>query len=346
MAEPDTAARVAAAIQEGRLRELLASTATSSDAFLSRVRHAVDEIDAAVATERARLADAFASAGIATGAIDRTASDRLLIVIHATVDPHEADTAVASAERIGYRRLAPTTPGGWRVYRHVYGGCALVDQEHSERRIEISWRTRPMLKGKAGRVLLPDRSDFDAITLHKSLWFGYFAVHLVRLPRRLMRRRSEPAYLGPFLVTPTALIEPLLRFADVRPGELVVDLGCGDGRILVGAAQLGCLARGIESDPALVDLARAAVSAAAADDRVDVVNADALHADLGDADVVVMFLPVETLRELLPKVLSRLRTGARLVVHEQERLAENLSPDRSAPIVSAAGVTVAHRWDR
>ena len=96
----------------------------------------------------------------------------------------------------------------------------------------------------------------------------------------------------------------------------------------------------------LVELARAAVSSADVDDRVEVVHGDAASANLDDADVVVMFLPVGTLRELVPDVLDRLRPGARLVVHEQERLLTEVPPDRSLPIVSADGLTVAHRWER
>jgi SAM-dependent methyltransferase len=228
----------------------------------------------------------------------------------------------------------------------MYGRCELIHREHDERRIELSWRSGRNHTGALARVLVPDRSDFDAVALGEAWWFGYVGVHLLRLPKRLWVRRSETARLGHFFVTPSSLVEPLLRFADAGPDELVVDLGCGDGRILVGAAQIGCRARGIESNPTLVDLARAAVSAAGVEDRVDVVHGDATNANLDDADVVVMFFPVGTLRELIPNVLSRLRPGARLIVHEQQRLLTTVSPDRSAPIASPAGVTVAHRWVR
>jgi 23S rRNA G2445 N2-methylase RlmL len=170
-------------------------------------------------------------------------------------------------------------------------------------------------------------------------------VHIARLPLRWWRRRSGPAYLGPFLVTPATLVPPLLRFADAHDGSLVVDLGCGDGRFLVEAAAMGCRARGVESDPQLVARSRTSVASAGVEDLVEVVHGDATTADLSDADIVVMFLPVTTLRDLLPGVISRLRPGARLIVHEQERLDPSLKPHRSVPIASPDGVTVAHRWD-
>lgn len=347
MREQDVVSLAANAIQDGSLRSFLSSAKRpDDDGLLTELRVAVARIDAAAADERERLGDAFVGAGVSTGTIDATISDRPLIVIRADVDPSEADAAVVAAEHIGYRRLAPTAPGAWGAYRRMYGGCALIHREHGERRIELSWRSDPKYKGVLARVLVPNRSDFDSVPLGEAWWFGYVGVHLLRLPKRLWVRRSETAHLGPFFVTPSSLVEPLLRFADAGPDELVVDLGCGDGRFLVGAAQLGCRARGVESDPKLVDLARAAVSAAAVDDRVDVVHGDATDANLDDADVVVMFLPVGTVRELLPNVLSRLRPGARLIVHEQQRLLTTVSPDRSVPIASPAGVTVAHRWAR
>lgn len=347
MSEPNAVSLAANAIQDGRLRSFLSSAdGFDDDAVLTSLRVAVARIDATVATERERLGDAFKGAGVSTGTIDATTSDRPLIVIRAGIDPSEADAAVVAAEHMGYRRLAPTAPGAWRAYRRMYGRCELIHREHGERRIELSWRSGRNHTGALARVLVPDRSDFDAVTLGEAWWFGYVGVHLLRLPKRLWVRRSETARLGHFFVTPSSLVEPLLRFADAGPDELVVDLGCGDGRILVGAAQIGCRARGVESNPTLVDLARAAVSAAGVEDRVDVVHGDATNANLDDADVVVMFFPVGTLRELIPNVLSRLRPGARLIVHEQQRLLTTVSPDRSAPIASPAGVTVAHRWVR
>ena len=345
MREPDVVTLIADAIQDGRVRSLL-SSAAADDTLLTELREAVDHIDAVTATERKRLREAFVGAGVSSGVIDETIPDRPLVVIRADVGPREADAAVVAAERIGYRRLAPTAPGAWHAYRRMYGGCELHHHEHSERRIKLSWRSDPTRGRRLARLLVPNRTDFDAVTLGEAWWFGYVGVHLVRLPRRLVLRRSQPAYLGAFLGTPSSLVEPLLGFADVEPDDLVVDLGCGDGRILVGAARMGCRARGIESDLTLVELARAAVSSADVGDRVEVVHGDAASANLDDADVVVMFLPVGTLRELVPDVLDRLRPGARLVVHEQERLLTEVPPNRSWPIVSAGGVTVAHRWDR
>ena len=347
MREPNSHALLALAIQDGQLRSYLASAdAAHDDAVVADVRRAVARIDASTEFERHRLAETFAGAGVDPATIDAALSDRPLVVVRADVARHEADRAVVAAERLGYRRLAPTLPGPWRAYRRFYAGCVLVDEERHERRIELSWPAFDVRPRPLARLAVPSPSDFDAVSLPERWWFGYVAVHLARLPLRWWRRRSEPTYLGPFLVTPTTLIAPLLRFADARPGDLVVDLGCGDGRILVAAAEAGCRGRGIESDASLVRRARAAVSHAGVEHLVDIEHGDASTAELGDADVVVMFLPVATLRGLLPHVAEKLRPGARLIVHEQSRLDPTVHPDRSMPIASPDGVTVAHRWDR
>ena len=73
---------------------------------------------------------------------------------------------------------------------------------------------------------------------------------------------------------------------------------------------------------------------------------DILEARLDDAQVVVAFLPVGLLRQLLPSVLECLAPGARLVVHEQQLLSVAPPAPRRTPLLTAGGISVAHRWDR
>ncbi|NNE13071.1 MAG: methyltransferase domain-containing protein [Ilumatobacter sp.] len=349
MNDPDSvrSRRLVDAIQDGELRDLLADTEPDDDdVTIGAVRRAVASIDATVETERNRLQQVFTRANVTTATIRRDPLPRPLVIVRADVDPGDVDRAVAAAEAIGYRRLAPTGAGPWRAYRRLHGGCVLVDVDRDERRLELSWGSPLLARGVLARLMVPTSGDLEAVSLPERWWFGYIGVHLARLPMRLWQRRSEPRYLGPYLVTPSTLVAPLLRCADIRAGELLVDLGCGDGRILVEAAEIGCRAIGVETDADLVERARAAADRAGVTSRVQVVHGDATTADIGDADVVVMFLPVDTLRDLLPAVLDRMRPGARLVVHEQERLTVPVAPDHSVAICSSDGVTVAHRWDR
>ena len=97
------------------------------------------------------------------------------------------------------------------------------------------------------------------VRLPRRTWPAYSLVRPVRLvlERVGLRRRHEDS-LGPFLATPDSLIDPLLELAQVGPDDHVVDIGCGDGRLVVeAAARLGCRAVGIERSPELVDSARA-----------------------------------------------------------------------------------------
>ncbi len=162
------------------------------------------------------------------------------------------------------------------------------------------------------------------------------------------RAESEDASdnLGLFLGTPTGMIEPLLAGVDPRPDELVVDLGCGDARVLVEAVQrFGCRGRGVETDPRLVARARERVAEAGLDDRIEIVAGDATEVDVSDADIVFLFLPVEAAAGLSRGLIEQLKPGARLLAHEQLEVDWPVTPDRSTLVV-ADNITVAHAWHR
>ncbi len=134
---------------------------------------------------------------------------------------------------------------------------------------------------------------------------------------------STPFYLAqarlaaPYAETPAPVAREMLRLAGARPGELVVDLGCGDGSILiVAASEFGCRCVGYEIDPRLAELARERVAALGLSDRVAVVCGDLFEADLGGADVVALYLTPRVLSALRAKLEAELRRGARVVVHD------------------------------
>jgi len=119
-----------------------------------------------------------------------------------------------------------------------------------------------------------------------------------------------------WIPTPDALVTRLLRMAQVRGGDVVVDLGSGDGKIVIAAARdFGALARGVEYDARLVALARQNARAAgvAALTRFD--EGDLFDADVADADVIFLYLlPTINLR-LRPQLL-RAKPGTRIVAHQ------------------------------
>jgi 16S rRNA A1518/A1519 N6-dimethyltransferase RsmA/KsgA/DIM1 with predicted DNA glycosylase/AP lyase activity len=106
----------------------------------------------------------------------------------------------------------------------------------------------------------------------------------------------------------------MLDLAEVGEGDTVYDLGSGDGRVLLAAADRGAKAVGIEIDPALVDQAREAVRAAGRGDRVTVWRGDIFKHNLKPATVITMYLKPDVNERLRPQ-LDGLRPGTRVVSH-------------------------------
>ena len=199
------------------------------------------------------------------------------------------------------------------------------------------------------RLTWPTPGDWHAVDLPRWAWRAYPAVRLTRLVlERIDPRRRYAGSLGPFLTTSDSLLDPLLDLVDVGEGSRVIDLGCGDGRLVVAAAARGAEAIGLESDVELVERARRRAAERGVVDRTTFVHGDARTAQLDELDVVFAFLPVEVIGELVPRLLARMRTGAVLLVHEQNRLPVGVepAPDSSDLVVGSDAVTVAHRWWR
>jgi len=120
---------------------------------------------------------------------------------------------------------------------------------------------------------------------------------------------------APFRPTPMEMVARMLALADVGPGDRLIDLGCGDGRIVFAAAQRGAFAHGIDIDPARIEEAEAAARAAGVGDRVTFAQGDLFAHDLSEYSVVSLFLLPSANRWLEGKLRSELREGARVVGH-------------------------------
>ena len=148
-----------------------------------------------------------------------------------------------------------------------------------------------------------------------------------------------------YIPTPPDVVDAMLQLAEMGRDDVVYDLGCGDGRILVHAAkEVGCTAYGIEQDPEYANDARRRVEDAAVGNRVKIDVGDATRADLDGATVVFLFLPPDAVRRLIPELLRRLPSGARILTHEQMPLHDSLNPDATVPLFAGHSLTVAHRW--
>ena len=122
--------------------------------------------------------------------------------------------------------------------------------------------------------------------------------------------------LAPYVASPVRIVDLMLDIAKVKPGETVVDLGCGDGRILIAAAgKYKAKAIGVEISPKLVAQAKARIEQEGLTDRAQVIQGDLLQADLAGADVVTIYLATEVNAQLRPRLEKYLKPGARVVSH-------------------------------
>jgi protein-L-isoaspartate O-methyltransferase len=121
---------------------------------------------------------------------------------------------------------------------------------------------------------------------------------------------------APFITTPPEVVARMLQLAGTSAQDTVLDLGSGDGRIVIAAARdHGARGLGIELDPALVARARDNAARAGVAARARFVEGDALTADLSQASVVTIYLLPSLLDRLQPQLLQQLRPGARIVTH-------------------------------
>jgi precorrin-6B methylase 2 len=117
--------------------------------------------------------------------------------------------------------------------------------------------------------------------------------------------------------TPQEVVEAMLKVAEVRKGDVLYDLGSGDGRIPITAAQKHDIARGVGIDinPERIKEANENLSKAGVGERVRFVNADLFEADLSEATVVTLYLLPTLNLKLLPKLLKETKPGTRIVSH-------------------------------
>ncbi len=120
---------------------------------------------------------------------------------------------------------------------------------------------------------------------------------------------------APYVPSSDERIRMMLRMARIQPGERVVDLGSGDGRLVISAAALGARAIGYEINPFLTLRARVLAWRAGLGHRVDFRNSTFLKADLGEYDVVFCYLLPSLMAKVQEKAERELRPGSRIVVN-------------------------------
>ena len=152
-------------------------------------------------------------------------------------------------------------------------------------------------------------------------WFGLLEPQLAR---------------APYVPSPPDVVDRMLALAEVGPADVVYDLGCGDGRIVIQAAQrFGARGVGVDIDPVRIAEAKSNATRAGVEHLVSFRLEDAAETELAEATVVTLYLLTAQNIQLRPRLTSGLRSGARIVSHDFAM--GDWTPDAVDTFVSADG---------
>jgi SAM-dependent methyltransferase len=147
--------------------------------------------------------------------------------------------------------------------------------------------------------------------------FAAVAVLLLVLPSGALAADPHPHAEVPFVPTPPAVVDAMLDLARLRPEDYIIDLGSGDGRIIIGAAKkYGARGFGVEIDQNLVAAARREARRQGVAERAQFLDENLFVTELGRATVITMYLFPSLLLRLRPRLFEQLKPGARIVSHD------------------------------
>jgi SAM-dependent methyltransferase len=128
--------------------------------------------------------------------------------------------------------------------------------------------------------------------------------------------RTDAADLAPWVPTPQPVVDRMLELAELTTKDVLYDIGCGDGRIVITAARrYGTRGVGIDIDPAMVELSEKNAAAAGIEGQVRFIAMDATKADISEATVVALYLLPESNALMRPLLEAQLRPKSRVVCH-------------------------------
>ncbi len=136
-------------------------------------------------------------------------------------------------------------------------------------------------------------------------------------PARAQEKKPQAEKLAPYLPTPPLVVERMFQLAAVKPGEKVFDLGSGDGRIVIMAAQqFQADATGVELDAQLVKESTERIHSLGLDGKARIIQGDLLQQDYSRSDVLMVYLLPSANDKLRPILERQLRHGTRIVAHD------------------------------
>ncbi len=145
---------------------------------------------------------------------------------------------------------------------------------------------------------------------------GLMLCMVLAVPPRVLA--DEPQLTGgPYVPTPQRVVDAMLGIAGVSERDFVIDLGSGDGRIVISAAQkFGARGKGFDIDGELVERSNLAARKLQLEKRISFEQRDVLHADIREATVITLYLLPDMMRLLRAKFLRELKPGTRIVSHD------------------------------
>jgi len=128
-------------------------------------------------------------------------------------------------------------------------------------------------------------------------------------------------FIAPFVATPTPVVRQMLILAELKPGEMLYDLGSGDGRAVIMAAKdFGAKSVGVELREDLAKRALSNIYELGLEKKAQIFQNDIFKVDLSHADVVFLYLTTSANEKVKPKLETELKPGARIVSHDYEIL--------------------------
>jgi SAM-dependent methyltransferase len=129
--------------------------------------------------------------------------------------------------------------------------------------------------------------------------------------------QDQPRGDVPYVPTPPEVVEEMLKLGNVKSGDILYDLGCGDGRIVITAAQkYGARGTGIDLNPVRIKEANENARQAGVADKVRFIEQNLFDADVHDATVVTLYLLPQVNLKIRPMLLKQLKVGTRIVSHQ------------------------------
>lgn len=141
----------------------------------------------------------------------------------------------------------------------------------------------------------------------------------VLVPLGLLSQQSQPEKLAPYYPTPESVVEKMLKLGGLKPGEKLFDLGSGDGRVVIMAAEkFKANATGIELDPDLHKQSSERIQKLGLEKTARIINGDIVKQDLSPADMLTVYLLPSSNDKIRPMLEKQLKKGTRIVSHDFE----------------------------